>query len=110
MADLLIRMGPTAAHLGYADEIVADQILTALPQECQEACILQKYRDLRELVDIADRWLALKRSKNPSSSNVVSFQATNEETEEIARLTKEIERLTRLTSDDTQRRSRKDQY
>ena len=107
VSDYVVRIKPIAMYLNYSDEIVRDQLLSALPRSCQEAIIMSEGESLDVVVDKADRWFALKKDKT-SSGPAVTFSAMDDNEESSSKGIRK-----QVTVDDGksgERRSRESRY
>ncbi len=84
VSDYVVRIKPIAMYLNYSEDIVRDQLLSALPRSCQEAIIMSEGESLDVVIDKADRWFALKKDKT-SSGPAVTFPALNENVDSLSR-------------------------
>ena len=83
VSDYVVRIKPIAIYLNYGDEIVRDQLLSALPTSCQEAIIMSEGETLESVIEKADKWFALKKDK--TSSPAVTFPALHEDIEHVSK-------------------------
>ena len=84
VSDYVVRIKPIAMYLNYGEEIVRDQLLSALPRSCQEAIIMSEGESLDVVIDKADRWFALKKDKT-STGPAVTFPAMDDTVEQLTR-------------------------
>ena len=107
VSDYVVRIKPIAMYLNYGEEIVRDQLLSALPRSCQEAIIMSEGESLDVVIDKADRWFALKKDKT-STGPAVTFPALDEDVEQVTRGIRKQVTISDEKSDKYQDRSRRD--
>ena len=84
VSDYVVRLKPIAMFLDYDDNIVRDQLLSALPMACQEAIIMSEGESLEIVIEKADRWFALKKDKT-SVGPAVTFPALDGPADNLSR-------------------------